>query len=68
MPVMNGVEATRAIRNLPDKEKANIPIIAMTANAFIEDKKEALEVGMQAYITKPIQADSLVFTIHEVLQ
>lgn len=68
MPVMNGVEATRAIRNLPDKEKANIPIIAMTANAFIEDKKEALEVGMQAYITKPIQVDSLVFAIREVLK
>ena len=59
MPVMDGYAATQIIRNLSDKEKANIPIIAMTANAFEEDKKAALKVGMNAHVSKPIDMDVL---------
>ncbi|MCM1263245.1 MAG: ATP-binding protein [Butyrivibrio sp.] len=59
MPVMNGYEATRAIRALEDKEKATIPIIAMTANAFEEDKAEAFAAGMDAHVSKPIEVATL---------
>ena len=68
MPVMNGIEATRAIRKLEDKEKASIPVIAMTANAFSEDRREALNAGMQEFVTKPIQIDRIVHAIYEVLK
>ena len=54
MPKMDGYKATQAIRNLPDKDKARIPIIAMTANAFEEDKREAIAAGMDGHIAKPI--------------
>ena len=54
MPVMNGYEATAAIRALPDAAKAAIPIIAVTANAYQEDANEALAAGMDGYVTKPI--------------
>ncbi|MFG6348063.1 MAG: response regulator, partial [Lachnospiraceae bacterium] len=57
MPVMNGYEATKAIRKLENKELASIPIIAMTANAFEEDKQEALRSGMNGHIPKPIDID-----------
>ena len=67
MPKMDGYKATRAIRNLPDKDKACIPIIAMTANAFEEDKRKALAVGMNAHIAKPIQIDKLLSMSVEVL-
>lgn len=60
MPVMDGYEATKRIRALKDKQAANIPIIAMTANAFEEDKKLALSVGMNGYILKPIDVNKLV--------
>lgn len=60
MPVMNGYEATQKIRKLEDKEKANIPIIAMTANAFAEDRKKALEVGMNDHVAKPIDMNKLL--------
>ena len=63
MPEMDGYEATRAIRALDDKEKASIPIIAMTANAFEEDKKDAMEAGMNAHIAKPIDVDVLLTTL-----
>lgn len=59
MPTMNGYIATKKIRELPDKEKSNIPIIAMTANAFEEDKRKALEAGMNGHISKPIDIDKL---------
>ena len=59
MPTMNGYIATQKIRELPDKEKSNIPIIAMTANAFEEDKRKALEAGMNGHISKPIDIDKL---------
>ena len=54
MPKMNGYKATQAIRRLPDKEKACISIIAMTANAFEEDKRDALAVGMNGHIANPL--------------
>ncbi|MBR5337819.1 MAG: response regulator [Lachnospiraceae bacterium] len=63
MPRMNGFEATRAIRELPDKEKSGLPIIAMTANAFSEDKQRVLASGMDAHLPKPIDITDLVITL-----
>ena len=60
MPVMDGLEATRKIRACEDRKKAQIPIIAMTANAFEEDKKEALHVGMNGFVSKPIVLENLI--------
>ncbi len=60
MPIMDGYEATRAIRALRDYEKANIPILAMTANAFAEDKIQAFRCGMNAHIAKPIDVAELM--------
>jgi len=67
MPVMNGYEATKAIRQLEDRRLASIPIIAMTANAFEEDKQEALNCGMNGHIAKPIDIDNLLGTLKKVL-
>ncbi len=67
MPVMNGYEATREIRKLADRDLSSIPIIAMTANAFEEDKQEALKSGMNGHIAKPIDMDTLFKTLGEVL-
>lgn len=67
MPVMNGYEAAKAIRKLENGELASIPIIAMTANAFEEDKKEALACGMNGHIAKPIDIDVLFKTLDKVL-
>ncbi len=60
MPVMDGYEATRAIRALDDPAVANIPIVAMTANAFDEDRKRALDCGMNDHVAKPINVDRLI--------
>ena len=68
MPKMNGYKATQAIRRLPDKDKACIPIIAMTANAFEEDKRDALAVGMNGHIAKPIELDKLLSMLVEVIR
>ena len=68
MPKMNGYKATQAIRHLLDKDKAYIPIIAMTANAFEEDKKEAIAAGMNHHITKPIQMDTLLSILAEMIE
>ena len=68
MPKMNGYKATQAIRRLPDKEKACIPIIAMTANAFEEDKRDAIAAGMNGHIAKPIQLDKLLSMLAEVIR
>ena len=67
MPVMNGYEAARAIRKLEDKDLASIPIIAMTANAFEEDKQEAIKSGMNGHIAKPIDIDHLFETLDKML-
>ena len=63
MPNMDGYKATQCIRHLNDKKKAKIPIIAMTANAFEEDKKRAIDAGMNGHIAKPIEIDKLVSEI-----
>ncbi len=68
MPVMNGYEATRKIRNLKNKNLASIPIFAMTANAFEEDKQEALRSGMNGHIAKPIDIGNLLKTLEKVLK
>ena len=68
MPEMDGYKATQAIRHLPDKDKACIPIIAMTANAFEEDKRDAVAAGMNGHIAKPIQIDKLLSMLAEVLR
>lgn len=67
MPVMDGYEATQKIRQLEDKTKADIPIIAMTANAFEEDAKAAIEAGMNAHMAKPIRIESLYEIIERYL-
>ena len=67
MPVLNGYEATKVIRRLPDKNLASIPILAMTANAFEEDKQEAARCGMNGHIAKPIDIKILLKTLREVL-
>ena len=59
MPVMNGYEATKAIRALNRGDAGEIPIIAMTANAFAEDEKEALRSGMNVHLTKPVDVELL---------
>ena len=68
MPKMDGYEATRRIRALPDAAQAGIPIVAMTANAFAEDKRTALEAGMNGHIAKPIEIPKLMGTLKEILQ
>ena len=67
MPVMDGYEATRRIRALPNKVLANIPIIAMTANAFDEDRKASLAVGMNAHLAKPVGVDVLCKVLSEFI-
>lgn len=67
MPVMNGYEAAKAIRRLENKKLASLPILAMTANAFEEDKQEALKSGMDGHISKPIDIDKLMETLDNVL-
>ena len=68
MPKMDGYKATQTIRNLSDQEKACIPIIAMTANAFEEDKRAAIAAGMNGHIAKPIQVDKLLSILAEMIR
>ena len=63
MPQMNGYKATQEIRHLPDKDKACIPIIAMTANAFEEDKRDAVAAGMNDHVAKPVDLSILISVI-----
>ena len=67
MPVMNGYDAAKKIRRMEDPQKADIPIIAMTANAFSEDKQAALDAGMNDHVAKPINMNILVPTIQKYL-
>ena len=68
MPEMDGYEATRAIRAMSDPARANIPILAMTANAFKEDEEAAMEAGMQAHIAKPIDVNVMMKALTRVLK
>ena len=67
MPIMNGYDATKAIRKLDNPDLANIPVVAMTANAFDEDRKTAMESGMNAHVAKPINVDNLMEVICNML-
>ena len=63
MPNMDGYKATQLIRQLPDKKKSRLPVIAMTANAFEEDKRNALAAGMDSFLSKPIEIEELIHTL-----
>ena len=67
MPVMDGYTATRQIRALEDPALAGIPILAMTANAFDEDRRNAMESGMNGFLSKPIVIGDLVQELHKIL-
>ena len=68
MPVMDGYEAARAIRALPDPQKAGLPIIAVSANAFDEDKRLSSESGMNAHLAKPVDLEELLEAIRRVMK
>ena len=68
MPNLDGYEATKIIRKLPDSKKAGIPIVAMTANAFDEDKREAFAAGMNGHIAKPIDTEKIQNVLSEVIK
>ena len=67
MPVMDGYTATWIIRGSDHPSAKSLPIIAMTANAFVDDVRAAIDSGMNAHIAKPVQIDNLKATIHQVL-
>lgn len=67
MPIMDGYEAARIIRRLPDERLAHIPIIAMTANAFAEGRKRAISAGMNAHVAKPVGIDTLRSVMSDIL-
>jgi len=67
MPIMDGYEAARRIRAMEDRKKAEIPIVAVTANAFEEDREIALEAGMNGHLAKPYDIDAIMQTLSEVL-
>ena len=68
MPVMNGYEATKMIRSLDREDAKKIPIIAMTANAFTEDRIRAKEAGMDEHVAKPVDAELLIKVIHKLVK
>ena len=68
MPVMNGYEATAAIRALEDRERAGVPIIALTANAYQEGASEALAAGMDGYATKPLEPEKIRAAIRRAIK
>ena len=68
MPVMDGLTATKEIRSIKREDVAQIPIIAMTANAFEEDKRDAIAAGMDGHIVKPIQVDKLLSMLAEMIR
>ena len=67
MPVMNGYEAASLIRKLPDKQKAEIPIIAVTANAFEEDRRISMEAGMNGHLAKPYEIPAIMATLEKLI-
>ena len=68
MPVMNGYEATKMIRSLDREEAKEVPIIAMTANAFTEDRIRAKEAGMDEHVAKPVDVELLKKVIHKLVK
>ena len=68
MPEMNGLEATREIRKLEDKEKSSIPIIALTSDAFSENVTECLNVGMNGHIAKPVDIKLVIKEIRRIME
>ena len=68
MPIMDGYEATKAIRDLDNRILAKVPIVAMTANAFGEERKKAFACGMNGYVTKPIEVDVLFETLKQIIE
>lgn len=68
MPIMDGYEATKAIRNLDNRMLANVPVVAMTANAFGEERKKAFACGMNGYVTKPIEINVLFETLKQIIE
>ena len=68
MPKMDGYTATKEIRHLSNRRKANIPIVAMTANAFEEDKKKSMAAGMNAHLSKPVNIKNLVETLDGIFK
>ena len=68
MPILDGYEATRRIRTLENKELASIPIIAMTANAFDEDRKAAAECGMNGFISKPVNMQEVIGALRNLFR
>ena len=68
MPVMDGRQATKEIRGLPDKSKASVPVIALSANAFESDRKLSLEYGLDEHLTKPLDIPNLLKTVSLVLR
>ena len=66
MPIMDGYEATRCIRALENSDLAKVPIFAMTANAFDEDRKAAIECGMNGFLSKPIDIEELIRTLQNI--
>ena len=68
MPVMNGLDATRAIRSMEREDCHTIPIVAMSANAFDDDLKKSVECGMNGYLSKPVDVDKLYQTLDEVIR
>ena len=68
MPVMDGLSATRAIRDLDRPDAKDVPIIAMTANAFDDDVQRSLQAGMTAHLSKPVEPDRLYETLTKLLK
>ena len=68
MPVMDGLEATRAIRALDRTDAGEIPVIALTANAFDEDVQRSLQAGLNAHLSKPVEPDSLFNTLERLIK
>lgn len=67
MPIMDGIEATKTIRSMEDPRLAKLPIVAMTANAFEEDRQRVLSAGMNGHLGKPIDTDKLFSTLQNIL-
>ena len=68
MPVMDGLEATRAIRSLNRKDALTVPIIALTANAFDEDVQRSMQAGLNAHLSKPVEPDALFETLERLIR